>query len=34
MALAELDGEAFERQVLGSELPVVVVVVVVDFYAD
>jgi hypothetical protein len=29
MALAELDGEAFERQVLGSELPVVV-----DFYAD
>jgi hypothetical protein len=29
MALAELAGEAFERQVLGSELPVVV-----DFYAD
>ncbi|HZD75330.1 MAG TPA: thioredoxin [Actinomycetota bacterium] len=29
MAIAELDGAAFERQVLGGELPVVV-----DFYAD
>lgn len=29
MAMAELDSEGFERQVLGSELPVVV-----DFYAD
>lgn len=29
MAIVELDREAFQRQVLGSELPVVV-----DFYAD